>query len=146
MLARIRRHATYANVVATIALILAVGGGTAYALQGRNTVFSNDIAPDQVRGVDARESSFKMRRLLRSGTSGESGASGEILTAPATCPAGYSVTGGGFGKSHGDIKITQNAPFTTQTNRDTWIAVGESTAGGQTLFAHAICERGRTAP
>ena len=143
---KIRLHATYANIVATISLVVAVASGSAYALQGRNTVFSNDIAPNQVKGIDARESSFKMQRILRSGTSDESGAPGEPLSAFAPCPAGYSVTGGGFGKSDDDIKIAQNAPFTSQTNRDTWTASGESTAAGQTLFAHAICERGRTVP
>jgi hypothetical protein len=38
--------------VALLALILTVGGGTAFALRGKNTVFSNDIANRQVKRVD----------------------------------------------------------------------------------------------
>ncbi len=45
----IRGHLTYANVVATLALIIAVGGGAAYAA---NTVFSEDIVNNEVKSVD----------------------------------------------------------------------------------------------
>ena len=46
------RHLTYANVVATLALLIAVGGGAAYAA---NTVFSSDIVNDEVRSADVRD-------------------------------------------------------------------------------------------
>jgi hypothetical protein len=50
---RIRQHLTYANVVATIALFIAVSGGTAVALNGSNTVQSDDIGPGaQVSAAD----------------------------------------------------------------------------------------------
>ncbi len=49
---RIGARVTYANVVSTLALFLAVGGGTAIALSGSNSVFSDDIAPHQVRSGD----------------------------------------------------------------------------------------------
>jgi hypothetical protein len=52
MLGRIRTRLTYANVVATVALFAALTGGTALALSGSNTVFSDDIAPHQVHGPD----------------------------------------------------------------------------------------------
>src|SRR5256714_8262283 len=42
---RICRHLTYANVMATIAVFLVLGGGTAVALNGSNTVQSDDLAP-----------------------------------------------------------------------------------------------------
>jgi hypothetical protein len=42
----IRRHLTFANVASAIALFVALGGGTAVALSGSNTVFSDDIAND----------------------------------------------------------------------------------------------------
>lgn len=46
---------TYANVVATLALFLALGGGTAaVALQGRNTVDSGDIINQEVKSPDLR--------------------------------------------------------------------------------------------
>ncbi len=34
----IRQHLTYANVMATLAVFLVLGGGTAAALHGHNTV------------------------------------------------------------------------------------------------------------
>jgi hypothetical protein len=64
---RITRHLTYANVMSTIAVFLALGGGLAWAL-GRNSVHSEQIAPNAVKGQDAKESSlagFKCRKGTR---------------------------------------------------------------------------------
>lgn len=44
-----RKHLTYANVMATLAVVLVVAGGTAYAA---NTVFSTDIVNGEVKSVD----------------------------------------------------------------------------------------------
>lgn len=52
MLGKFRSRLTYANVVATLALFFALGGGTAVALQGRNTVDSGDIINGQVKSGD----------------------------------------------------------------------------------------------
>jgi len=46
---RIRSHLTYANLMSTLAVVLVIGGGTAYAA---NTVFSSDIVDGQVRTAD----------------------------------------------------------------------------------------------
>ena len=48
----------YANVVATLALFAAVGGGAYAAGLARNSVGSAQIKPDAVTGRDAKESSF----------------------------------------------------------------------------------------
>ena len=45
----LRARLTYANVVSTLALVIALGTGTAYAA---NTVFSEDIVNGQVKNVD----------------------------------------------------------------------------------------------
>ena len=55
---RIRRHLTFANVVAAIALFLALGGGTAVALNGANTVFSDDIVNGEVKSPDLAKLAF----------------------------------------------------------------------------------------
>ena len=47
---RIRRHLSYANVTATVALFVALGGG-AYAV---TRVDSRDIANDSVRSIDLK--------------------------------------------------------------------------------------------
>ena len=44
-----RNRLTYANVTATLALVIAVAGGTAYAA---DTVFSSDIVDGEVKSVD----------------------------------------------------------------------------------------------
>jgi hypothetical protein len=48
---RIRRHLSYANVTATLALFVALGGG-AYAV---TKVDSSDIANDSIRSVDLKD-------------------------------------------------------------------------------------------
>jgi hypothetical protein len=42
----LRSHLTYANIISTLCLFLLLGGGTAVALGGSNTVFTDDIAND----------------------------------------------------------------------------------------------------
>ena len=48
---RIRSRLTYANVMSTLAVVLALGGGAAYAA---NTVSSPDIVDNQVYSADVR--------------------------------------------------------------------------------------------
>jgi hypothetical protein len=48
----IRSHLTYANVMATIAVFLVLSGGTAVALSGSNTVFTDDIVNGEVKVTD----------------------------------------------------------------------------------------------
>ena len=50
----VRSRLTYANVVATLALVVALAGGTAYAA---NTVFSSDIVNGEVRSADISDTS-----------------------------------------------------------------------------------------
>jgi hypothetical protein len=55
---RVRRHLTFANVASAIALFVAITGGTAVALGGSNTVFSDDIVDGQVKPQDLAKLSF----------------------------------------------------------------------------------------
>ena len=57
---RIRHHLTYANVMATIAVFVALGGG-AYALDGRNSVDSGDIRKNAVKSSDIATNAAKGR-------------------------------------------------------------------------------------
>lgn len=56
-MARLRAQLTYANVMATIAVFVALGGG-AYAIS-RNSVESKHIAPNAAKGSDVKESSLR---------------------------------------------------------------------------------------
>ena len=52
------------NVIAFIALFFAMAGGTAYALDGTNTVFNDDIVDDQVTTADVRDDNLGFRRAV----------------------------------------------------------------------------------
>ena len=89
---RLRQRITYANVTATLALFVALGGGLAWAL-GANTVGSRQIKPDAVRGVDADESTF----ILGSGAvlgavTNPPDADGVTFARPAGSSAGTATT------------------------------------------------------
>lgn len=55
MLSRIRDRLSYANVMATIAVFLALGGTT---WANHEEIFSNDIVNDEVKSVDVRDDSL----------------------------------------------------------------------------------------
>ncbi|MDQ3730010.1 MAG: hypothetical protein M3355_10520 [Actinomycetota bacterium] len=55
MAKRIRVHLTYANVIATGSMFLVLTGGTALALGGSNTVFSDDIVNGEVQRADIQK-------------------------------------------------------------------------------------------
>ena len=52
MLRNLRHRLTYANIVSSLALFLVLSGGTAVALTGSNTVFTDDITNGEVRNAD----------------------------------------------------------------------------------------------
>jgi hypothetical protein len=52
---RLQRHLTYANVMSTVAVFLALGGGIAWAL-ANNSVKSKHIVNGQVKAVDIKDS------------------------------------------------------------------------------------------
>jgi|SRR3954447_17898765 hypothetical protein len=86
MLSRIRSRLTYANVVATLSLFLVLSGGTAVALTGSNTVFSDDIVDNQVKAGDVRNDTLAGGGLtapdLGPGSVGGSEVQSNSLTGP----------------------------------------------------------------
>ncbi|MFN8142256.1 MAG: hypothetical protein U0R29_08000 [Solirubrobacterales bacterium] len=60
-----RKKFTYANVMSTIAVLLAIGGGTAFAALelGKNTVKSRNIAPGAVRTPDIKNRAVKRAKI-----------------------------------------------------------------------------------
>ena len=62
MSSRIRTHIR-SNVIGYIALFLVVTGGTAQALQGQNTVFSDDIVNNEVKTADIDTRAVTSNRL-----------------------------------------------------------------------------------
>src|SRR3954447_6904612 len=60
---RIRSHLTYANVMASLAVFLVLSGGTAIALDGSNTVFSDDIVDGEVKTADLAGNSVGSNKI-----------------------------------------------------------------------------------
>ena len=81
---RIRPHLTYANVISSLCLFLVLSGGTAVALSGSNTVFSDDIVDDAVRTADVRNDALSGGGLvagdLRAASVGTSEVAADSLT------------------------------------------------------------------
>jgi hypothetical protein len=59
----IKERVTYANVLSTLCLFLLLGGGTAVALRGRNSVNSGDIKNGQVKTRDLRKGAVRSSKL-----------------------------------------------------------------------------------
>jgi len=64
---RIRSHVTYANVMATIAVFLVLSGGTAVALTGSNTVFTDDIVNGEVKAADIGSNAVGSSKIVDGG-------------------------------------------------------------------------------
>jgi len=97
---RIRRHLTYANVAASLALVIAVAGGTT-AIATKSTAPKNSVTSKSIRPFNV--TSRDLSRLIQVfGTASfndpqppDGAATGNV--AVATCPSGSRlVTGGGF--------------------------------------------------
>lgn len=74
----LRSKLTYANVVATLALVLALGGGTVYAAikLGKNDVESRNIAPGEVKTSDLGENAVTSPKIKNGGIDSEDLAAG----------------------------------------------------------------------
>ena len=66
MLASLRQRLTYANVMSTLAVFVALGGSSYAALQ----IDSADIANNSVRGVDVRNRTLGERDIKRNALGG----------------------------------------------------------------------------
>jgi hypothetical protein len=75
---RIRRHLTYANVMASIAVFLVLSGGTAVALSGSNTVFSDDIVDGEVQNGDLGSNAVSGSKVFPSTLTGSDVAPGGL--------------------------------------------------------------------
>jgi len=67
----IRSHLTYANVMATLAVFLVLGGGSAVALSGSNTVQSDDLGPGaQVKAADVADNAVNGANIVDNSVTG----------------------------------------------------------------------------
>jgi hypothetical protein len=90
MLTKLRRRVTYANVVATLALFIALGGTSVAAIQlGKNSVRAKQIAPGAVGTSEVKDRALKAIDFAR-GQLPQSGLRNLVVrqfsaTVPGTC-------------------------------------------------------------
>jgi hypothetical protein len=91
---KIRKHLTYANVVASLALFLVIGGGAAYAAGhvGRNSVGARQLRADAVTGEKVKDGSLTGADV-NAATLGEVPLAKSAAGAPPTGAAGGALSG-----------------------------------------------------
>jgi len=89
---RFRPRLSYANVAATLALVLAVGGGTVYAAAqlGKNDVRSRNIAPNAVKTPDLAKNAVTSPKIRNRTIQASDIAAGVIRTDVADVTASIS--------------------------------------------------------
>jgi hypothetical protein len=142
MAAGIRKHLSYANVTATLALVVAIGGGTAFALRGKGTVTSYKIRNGNVTGVDLSSTKIVTKAFSVPDTKASDDEWGGGGTA-VFCPRGFRLIGGGGAAppgSSGRAAISRSSP-----NGDGgWTVTAQQDSGKtQHGYAFALCIRKR---
>lgn len=117
---RVVRRLSYANVVATLALFVALGGSSYAAVKlGRNAVKSRNIAPNAITGAKVKNHSLTAADLatsvLKTGATGATGAKGDT---GAAGPAGAKGDPGAtavkyFATVYDDGSLRRGTPGTT---------------------------------
>lgn len=103
----LRPRLTYANVVATLALVLALGGGTVYAAVklGKNEVKSKNIAKGAVKGSDLSKNAVTSPKVKNGSIEAGDLAAGVIPQIAAN------VTGTATGGPQGGISVAGQTPL-----------------------------------
>jgi hypothetical protein len=103
----LRPRLTYANVAATIALFLAVGGGTVYAALGlgKNDVHSKNIAPRAVKASDLAKDAVTSPKIKDGAVQAADIAAGVIANDIAD------VTGSATGGPQGSVNTNTTSPL-----------------------------------
>jgi hypothetical protein len=133
---RIRRHLSYANVMSTIAVIVAVAGGSTAVAVSVSTSKKSDIN----KKGNIRAGRVTAKKLADGNVVASKLARIEIITtsspggATATCPAGSVLVAGG-GTASGGERLSSSVP-SPQGNG--WSASG----GAAPATAFALCLRG----
>jgi hypothetical protein len=92
----IRSHLTYANVMVTILAFIVLTGGTAVALNGSNTVFTDDIANDTRPAGGGNPAGGLVAADLRPGSVGSSEVANNSLTGTDVNEATLSLAAGAW--------------------------------------------------
>jgi hypothetical protein len=141
---KIRKHLTYANVAATVALVIAVGGGTtAIALSGRNSVHSDDIKNGNVTARDLGEIKVVRKQFTLPDSAADDNWTSNFFI--LHCPKGTRILSGG-----GDVSPPDNgrgAITRTEVNGNGWqITAAQDTGQNASVRVTALCLKRRPGP
>ncbi|MDX6234313.1 MAG: hypothetical protein QOH68_3410 [Nocardioidaceae bacterium] len=140
MRTRPAKHLTYANVMATAAVFIALGGGAYAAAVAKNSVTSKAVKNDSLKGIDIKESTLDTSGLQ--GPPGERGASGATHvivrstylptgSGSIDCNPGEVATGGGVGvDSPSDTYVARSEPMPVDAVPTGWKANMNQRIGG----------------
>jgi hypothetical protein len=129
-----RRHITYGNVVATLALFVALGGTTYAGLRvtskqlANNTVRSEDIRNNSLRGVDIRNGTIRGGDVRRNGLDGGAIDENKLGTVPNASLVG--------GVAAADLRV--RCPQTAQLRAGVCIEIA-SRASADFFAASDVC-------
>lgn len=134
---RLRRHLSYSNVAATLALLIAAAGGTT-AIAGRVTAPKNSVTSKSIRAgnVTARDlagfTSVRQQVQITDHTPSGDGAAGSG-TATAHCPAGSRVITGDGSTGPDRVYLRGSGP----SGNEGWSATA-ATDNGSTALVTAV--------
>lgn len=137
---KLRSRLTYANVVATLALVLALGGGTVYAaLQlGKNSVKSKNIARGAVKGSDLHGKAVTSPKVKDGAIKLEDIAAGVIPQLDAD------VTGSATAGPQGGVNTDTTSPLPLDGTTSFTPEAGEVSAiAGEARFTIAAAAAGQ---
>jgi hypothetical protein len=127
--ARIRNRLTYANVMATLAVAIAIAGGTA-AVAGVRVAPKNSVTTKSIRAFNVTARDLTGLSLVKQQ---QSFTKPGVAAATAVCSGGSRLISGGGGVVGG--LVTNSAPA-----GNAWSVAGEgSDAGTATVSSFAIC-------
>lgn len=95
ILRTLRKHLTYANVAATLAVVLALSG-TAYAALAKNSVTSATIKNGQVKSPDLKNGGVRGKDLKDDGVTGADVDESTLATVPVAATAANATNLGGL--------------------------------------------------
>ncbi len=157
MMARIRKMLTFSNVIAFVALFVALGGSVYAAgkISGSqiksNSIPGNRVKAKTLTGNQVKPNSLTGNQINEStlaGVTAGSLASVQYATvtvalaetfpsATASCPAGTYVIGGGATvNNEPSAYVNDSGPTTSRTG---WVATGWGTGPGVSMTVTAIC-------
>ena len=141
---------TYANVTASLALFLALGGGAVYAADkiGKESITSKHIAEDSVGRSEVKESAAIHTSVDAHEVEFSVGANA-MHSEVADCDPGEVATGGGWqhvprsGFQEGTTKLDQDGPLVAQGVPRGWrVVLHNEAATQQDYIVYAVCAPG----